>query len=52
MLEDTDADNVLIEKLKKRSVDNKEKNDLTVQRKTFENDQVSGVSWSRVLKTD
>jgi len=32
--------NALIEKLKQQSVDNKEKNDLEVQRKTFENDEV------------
>jgi hypothetical protein len=52
MLEDTDADNVLIEKLKKQTVDNKEKNDLIVQRKTFENDQVGAVSWSRMFRTE
>jgi hypothetical protein len=52
MLEDTDADNVLIEKLKKQTSDNKEKNDLYVQRKTFENDQVSAVAWGRVFGTD
>jgi hypothetical protein len=48
MLADTDDGNLLIERLKQQSVDNKEKNDLSVQRKTFENDQVRVMSWSRV----
>jgi hypothetical protein len=34
------AGNDLIEKLRQQSIDNKEKNDLYVARKTFENDQV------------
>jgi hypothetical protein len=38
---DTDVGNPLIEKLRQQTIDNKEQNDLYVQRKTFENDQVS-----------
>ena len=34
--------NALIEKLKKQTEDNKEKNRLDVERRTFENDQVCG----------
>lgn len=34
--------NVLIQKLKQQSADNREKNDLIVQQKTFMNDKVSG----------
>lgn len=41
MLKDMDEGNTLIEKLRQQTVDNKEKNDLSVARKTFENDQVS-----------
>jgi hypothetical protein len=52
MLEDTDDGNLLIEKLRKQTVDNKEKNELSVQRKTFENDQVRAMSWSRVFRTE
>jgi hypothetical protein len=52
MLEDTDEGNALIERLKQQSVDNKEKNELSVQRKTFENDQVRAISWSRVFRTE
>ena len=52
MLEDTDDGNVLIEKLRKQTVDNKEKNELSVQRKTFENDQVRAMSWSRIFRTE
>lgn len=52
LAEDTGEGNLLIEKLRKQSVDNKEKNDLTVQRRTFENDQVRGMSWSRAFKTE
>lgn len=37
--EETDTGNALIEKLRQQSVENKEKNDLLVARKTFENDQ-------------
>lgn len=36
-----DEGNVLIQKLRAQSEENKVKNDLSVQRKTFENDQVS-----------
>lgn len=39
MRESNDEGNALIQKLRKQSVDNREKNDLYVQRKTFENDQ-------------
>lgn len=35
-----DNNNEFIQKLKQQSLDNAEKNDLYVQRKTFENDQV------------
>jgi hypothetical protein len=52
MLEDTDEGNILIEKLRKQTVDNKEKNKLSVDRKTFENDQVRAMSWSRVFRTE
>jgi hypothetical protein len=52
MLEDNDDGNPFIEKLRKQSVDNKEKNDLSVQRKTFENDQVRAMSWCRVFRTE
>lgn len=38
--EESDDGNALIQKLKQQSVDNQEKNDLYVQRKTFENSQV------------
>ena len=43
--------NVLIQKLKQQSEDNREKNDLIVQQKTFMNDKVSTkcdlhVSWN------
>lgn len=40
MRSSTDEGNVLIQKLKQQSEDNREKNELYVQRKTFENDQV------------
>jgi outer membrane lipopolysaccharide assembly protein LptE/RlpB len=33
--------NLLIQKLKQQSVDNADRNNLLVQRKTFENDQVT-----------
>jgi hypothetical protein len=52
MLEDNDDGNPLIQKLRKQSVDNKEKNDLSVERKTFENDQVRAMSWSRAFRTE
>jgi hypothetical protein len=35
-----DQGNALIQKLRQQSVDNAERNNLLVQRKTFENDQV------------
>ena len=38
---DEDEGNALIQKLRLQSEQNREKNDLAVQRKTFENDQVS-----------
>jgi hypothetical protein len=37
---DSDEGNLLIEKLRQQTADNKEKNELYVARKTFENDQV------------
>jgi hypothetical protein len=51
-IEDTDEGNVLIERLKQQSVDNKEKNELSVQRKTFENDQVRAMSLNRMFRTE
>lgn len=39
--QDNDDGNALIQKLRQQSVDNREKNDLYVARKTFEADQVS-----------
>lgn len=39
-MKDKEEGNALIDKLKRQSEENKEKNDLYVQRKTFENDQV------------
>jgi hypothetical protein len=39
MRESNDEGNLLIQKLRQQSRDNQEKNDLYVQRKTFENDQ-------------
>lgn len=39
MRADSDEGNALIDKLRQQSVDNKEKNDLYVERKTFEADQ-------------
>jgi hypothetical protein len=38
--QDSDDGNALIQKLRQQSVDNREKNDLYVARKTFEADQV------------
>jgi hypothetical protein len=38
---DSDDGNELIQKLRQQSIDNREKNDLYVARKTFEADQVS-----------
>ena len=38
-MQEEDNANTLIERLREQSVDNKEKNDLIVARKTFENDQ-------------
>ena len=38
--QDNDDGNALIQKLRQQSVDNREKNDLYVARKTFEADQV------------
>lgn len=40
MRENNDDGNTLIQKLRQQSVDNQEKNDLYVARKTFEADQV------------
>jgi hypothetical protein len=39
MRSESDSGNALIERLRKQSEDNREKNELMVQRKTFENDQ-------------
>jgi len=39
--EEDNEGNALIQKLRKQSVDNKEKNDLIVRQKTLLNDQVS-----------
>ena len=38
---DSEEGNALIEKLKQRTEDNRERNELEVQQKTFDNDQVS-----------
>lgn len=43
-IEGNDDGNVLVQKLRQQSVDNREKNDLYVARKTFEADQVRFVS--------
>ena len=40
-IESSDEGNELIQRLRQRSEENKEKNDLYVQRKTFENDQAA-----------
>jgi hypothetical protein len=40
MTADSDDGNALIQKLRQQSIDNQEKNNLYVQRKTFENSQV------------
>jgi hypothetical protein len=40
MKADSDDGNALIQKLRQQSIDNQEKNNLYVQRKTFENSQV------------
>jgi hypothetical protein len=42
---DTDEENAFVEKLKAQTEENKEKNRLDVERKTFENDQVSRALW-------
>lgn len=46
MRAESEEGNALITKLRQQSLDNKEKNELMVQRKTFENDQVR---WSVVV---
>jgi hypothetical protein len=40
MKAESDDGNALIQKLRQQSIDNQEKNNLYVQRKTFENSQV------------
>jgi hypothetical protein len=48
MRESIDENNSLIDRLKQQSIDNAEKNDLEVQRRTFQNDQVGRSSFGNL----